>query len=325
MPIFDTQAIQRIQTWSHSLQKEISIQLALPKHAETIHFSSMADQLCDIIPVMKITRTEKDQALPGFGLKDNIDFCALPLEKELDPFLESLSYISGSPYDMDDKIKTLLDRIDIPVHLKLYIALACPHCPSMVRTVIPLALHCSHIHLQIIDGSLFTEQAQKDNILSAPTLILDDDFRWTQNIDQQEIIRMITDRDPSQLSAQTLKTILEQGDAQWITDQMIEKGVIFDGFLKLILHPTWSVRLGAMVVVEDLSEKDPELAASLCPILIKLFDTQETTVQGDILYALGEAGTKDTAQWIKKTLASLTHQDLIDAARDALDTLESNT
>lgn len=322
MSIFDTRAITRIQTWGQSIQNEVTIKLASTNHDANIHFLSIGDQLCDLIPLIKIAKTEKEPTLPGFSLKDNLDFCALPLEKELEPFLETLTHVSGSKLGIDDKIRTLLDSIDIPVHLKLYIALACPHCPAMVRTVIPLALYCSQIHVQIIDGSLFTEEARKDNVLSAPTLMLDNDFRWTQNIDQQEIIKMIINRDPSQLSAQTLQTVLEQGDAEWITDQMIKKGIIFDGFLKLILHPTWSVRLGAMVVVEDLSEKNPDLAASMCPSLIEFFNTQEATVQGDILYALGEAGTMDTAKWIKKILPSLTHQELIDAAKDALSSLE---
>ena len=220
-------------------------------------------------------------------------------------------------------IRQTLDKIDIPVQLKLYIALQCPHCPNVVRTVIPLALHCNNINLHIIDGSLFPETAQKDKVMSAPCLILDDDFRWTGSVPAQEIVKMITNRDPSQLSTETLKTILEQGDASWIARQMIKKKKIFDGFIKLLLHETWSVRLGAMVAVEELVETEPDLAALLCPSLINLFDGKDVPIQGDILYALGEAGNGKTEEWIKKKLPTLAHQDLIDAATEALDSLIS--
>ncbi|RLB99077.1 MAG: hypothetical protein DRH90_21035 [Deltaproteobacteria bacterium] len=197
----------------------------------------------------------------------------------------------------------------------------CPHCPNVVRTIIPMAMICENLHLQIIDGTLFPETAQKDGVMSAPCLILDDDFRWTGEVTAQEIIEIITNRDPSQLSAATLKNILEQGDASWIARQMMEKGKIFDGFIKLLLHETWSVRLGAMVIVEELAETDPKLAAKLCPELIALFDKKEIPVQGDILYVLGEAGNSETKKWINNKIDTLEHQDLIDAANDALETL----
>jgi len=156
-----------------------------------------------------------------------------------------------------------------------------------------------------------------------PCLILDDDFRWTGKVSAEEIVTMITSRDPSQLSARTLKTILEQGDAAWITRQMIKKKKIFDGFITLLVHDTWSVRLGALVVVEELVETDPGLAASLCPLLISLFDTKDIPIQGDILYALGEAGDTQTQRWLEKKQPELVHQDLVDAATEALDSLKS--
>ncbi len=133
---------------------------------------------------------------------------------------------------------------------------------------------------------------------------------------------MITDRDPSQLSASTLKNIIEQGDASWIAKKMIEQEKIFNGFIKLLLHEIWSVRLGAMVIVEELVETHPELAAKLCPELIALFDTKDVPVQGDIFYVLGEAGSSETKKWITNKITTLEHQDLIDAANDALDTLD---
>jgi len=123
--------------------------------------------------------------------------------------------------------------------------------------------------------------------MSTPCLILDNGFRWTGAVTAKEVLTMVTQRDVSQLSSQTLKTILEQGDADWISREMIRAGTLFNGFVQLLLHDTWSVRLGAMVVVETLVEECPDLALELCPILIRAFDDSAIPVQGDILYALG--------------------------------------
>ena len=74
---------------------------------------------------------------------------------------------------------------------------------------------------------------------------------------------MIIRPDPSELGTETLKHSLEKGDAQWICQQMIQAGQIFEGFAALLLHSTWSVRLGAMVVVETLAQKAPALAGKI--------------------------------------------------------------
>lgn len=323
MTLFNPHSETLIHNWDQTIEKQIRMQLILTGHPEDTQFINFADQMKKTTSNLMIESKKNETGLPGFVFKENVTYSALPLEKELEPFLEALSHINARQPLLSEPIRETLDKIDIPVRLKLYIALQCPFCPNVVRTVIPLAFHCKFIHLHIIDGSLFPETAQKDKVMSAPCLMLDDDFRWTGSVAAEEITKMILNRDPSLLSQDTLRTILEQGDASWIARQMMDKKKIFDSFVKLLIHETWSVRLGAMVVVEELCETDPELAALLGPILIKKFHEFDVPIQGDILYALGEIGTMETKEWIIAKLPQLEHQDLIDAATEAIDTLTS--
>lgn len=323
MTVFEKDQLQKLQDWNSLLDIPVGVELVLAEHREDKQIEAVGKALEKAAPKLRIERGENESGLPGLQLKKNIRFSALPLQKEFEPFIQALSYLGGSPPELPEGIQSKLDKINVPVMLKLYIALACPHCPAMVKNVIPLAFHCPNIHLDIIDGTLFSQEAQQDSVMSAPCLILDDDFRWTEYVDAEEITDMITQRDPSRLGARTLRTILENGDAEWLVDQMIEKGEIFSSFYQLLLHETWSVRLGAMVVVEDLGERAPEIAQTMCPVLMDAFEKYGVTVQGDILYALGEAGSPRTQDWIKSILPSLEHEDLIDAAEDALESLES--
>ncbi len=327
MPVFDTASQHRIETWNQILKEKISIKLVTTNHPEDIQFATIADQLTSHAPNLTITSEQREKGLPGFVIAENIFFNAFPLEKELPAFLSTLSLLAHKYINLPGQLPTdqlLIDlgKINIPVRLKLYIALQCPHCPGMVNTLVPLALENPNVILEIIDGSLFRDMAQKDNIMAAPCLILDDGFRWTGSVSAEEILKMCIHRDPSQLSAATLQTILEQGDASWITQQMIQADEIFDGFISLFLHETWSVRLGAMVIVEELAESAPPLANRLCSPLMSAYKTKDVPIRGDILYALGEAGPPETMDWIKTQLISLEHPDLVDAANEALETLE---
>lgn len=317
--MIDTTAQQQIRDWQ-SAQK-LTIGLRQTDHSEQKTFTAFAQafSLCSKGILWQNSQEEAD--LPGFVLRDNIIYSAIPLKRELVPFLRGLDSL-GAPEAVSPKIRQMLDRIHLPCTLTLYIALQCPHCPAMVETLIPLAAYCPQLRLHIIDGSLFPDRASEDRVMAAPCLILDGDFRWTGAVDPEEIIAMILNRDPAALSTGTLKNILEAGDADWITREMMAANTLFEGFMGLLLHETWSVRLGAMVVVESLAQEAPNLGRQLVPRLLDAYPEQEIPVQGDILYALGEIGDGDTADWIRQTVGDDTHEDLKDAALDALESIE---
>ncbi len=311
-------AKEKITSWTPAGTPVIGI--AGSDHPEQRTFMDFSKQWKEISSAVQWEIKESPAALPGFILKSNILYSALPLERELAPFLKGLDSLEVP--EIPAGIKEALSQIDADCRLTLYIALQCPHCPAMVETLIPLAAACDKIHLHIIDGSVFPEKAQADKVMSAPCLILDDDIRWTGAVSAEEVLDMIIHRGSMDLDTPALKTILEEGRAEWLTEQMVSKDRLFKGFAGLLLHDTWSVRLGAMVVVEALAGEAPDLCAALEKILTDAFPTQPVPVQGDILYALGEMGTPATRDWITAQLALLNHEDLKDAADDAMASID---
>ncbi len=321
----DKAAENTIKNWTPP--EKISVSILETDHPEQKTFTRFAEKWKQLSSAIRWKTGESDASLPGFALKENIIYSALPMERELAPFLNGLEILGASPplpeKVLSDEARHLLDRIQLPCNLALYIALQCPHCPAMVDTLIPLAAYSDKIRLHIIDGALFPEQAQTDKVMAAPCLILDKGFRWTGAVPDTEILSMILNRDPAGLGTGTLQQILEDGKADWITSEMVRAGKIFKGFIGLILHETWSVRLGAMVVVESLAEQAPELGLTLAPALIEKFERQNISTQGDILYALGEIGSLETSGWIRECAKGLEHVDLKDAAQDAVEAIES--
>lgn len=314
----DNMTKERIKAWTPLGRPTLSI--ADTEHPEQKRFEAFARQWQEISASISWADSSQPVDLPGFFLKNNILYSALPLERELSPFLKGLDVLDKP--DLDDGIQKTLNTIKEPCRLTLYIALQCPHCPGMVESLIPLAAACERIHLHIIDGSLFPEKAQKDKVMSAPCLILNDDARWTGAVAEEEIVDMIVNKESMDLDTMALRTMLEDGRAEWITERMLVTNRLFKGFSGLLLHEIWSVRLGAMVVVETLAEKAPALCADLEKSLIDAFSTRDVPVQGDILYALGEIGTPDTRDWITAQQEALSHEDLKEAADEAIQSIE---
>ncbi len=320
---------QRIQAWNRRQEELITLNLVSSGRADGSPMSDFCDALSDFCSNIKLVKKIDDTIrISELRITDRIVYSAVPLQKELDPFLDALS-IAGKKNGDELFLKAAGDLagnlagITVPVRCKLYMALQCPHCPKVVNTMLLIAGMSDQVFVHIIDGSLFPEEAAADSVMSAPCLILDDDFRWVGNVTPLEVTDYMVNRDPAKLSAASLKMILEEGKASWITARMMEKNQIFPGFIELVTHEVWSVRLGAMVVLEELAEEAPVLAATVSKPLMALFDSVALPIKGDILYALGETGDHHVKKQLMELMDGLADSELTEAAKEAVEAIGS--
>jgi hypothetical protein len=321
---FSDEEIELIQVWNSTQNKKIDVKFiesGLKEDKVIEDFLSIFVQSASNISFKK--EKKKENHLPEIVVAENVKYSAIPLSNELKPFLKALSFKEGyKSQEFSQKVKANLDKIEIPISLKLFAAQECPHCPVLVENMIDMAYACENIELNIIDPTIFTEEGTAHNIMSVPCLVLDDDFRWTGSVTMEEITDVLANRDSSTLKASNLRRILEDGKASWLTEQMLLKNMIFPEFVKLVTHEIWSVRLGAIVVIEELAEKNIELANEISPLLWKEFSTASNDVKGDILYSLGEAGSIEDISLIEKELSNIESEDLQEAAKDALENIK---
>ena len=126
------------------------------------------------------------------------------------------------------------------------------------------------------------------------------------------------DQDPSALSAASLEMMIQDGNAGQLARMMIDEDKIFQAFYEVLTHFSLSVRLGAMVAMEELIEEKPDLAALTIAPLLERFDGVSETVQGDILYVLGELGHPDVKERLESVLKGDFSADVKEAADEAI-------
>ncbi len=314
-------AADGIRLWGARLSQTLSIRLRTTPDPRTGDFARFLEELAEGSGKIRIIREEGEAGeLPAILVSPSLTYQALPHDRELAPFLEILAGSLGSPEPPETALKQRLAQIVWPAEVKVFVASACPHCPEVVRRISPLAFHPPWIPISIVDGVLFPELSNPFGIRAVPTVILDDRFRWTGSIDMNDFLESLLHRDGARLPASALKTLLKEGQADRLAEMMLERGEIFPAFTDLLTHPEWSVRLGAVVVVEELVEKNPGLARSILPSLWERFSTADTTVKGDILYLTGLAGSiEEWGDRLRTLLSSDLPEDLREGAREALD------
>lgn len=283
--------------------------------------SRFCEELARLAPQVNLKR-DSDIAFEGpamvVGRHNNIAYCAVPTNKMLPLFLDAMNPAGEMPNKRTDDFEKQIEQIDLPAAFKLYVADQCPHCPQVIRRIQDIAAGTPLVRLKIINAEVSPEQARSDHIRSVPTLVLDDQFRWVGRVNLREIFKICSHRDPSKLSVDSLKQLVESGDAARVAIMMVESDQIFPAFVELLTHSRWSVRLGGMVAAEYLADEAPELALGLCRRLWDRFTELSPQIQGDATHLFGLVDTDVTREYLLKITSGAFHGDVKEAATEVL-------
>jgi hypothetical protein len=315
----------RIREWNAGLGGGVTLGLVRTEGPQSRAIETFVKDFCELASRITVReRIGRDDDLPGIIIGESWAFHFVPEAMELDPFMDFLTALDRGEADIREDIRDMLEGHHQKISLTLFLSTHCHNCPIVMRQIVPLPLVNPGIHLRVIDGLLFPDLAARERIQAVPTLIGEGGMRWTGQIRLESVFETLLQGDQARYSAQTLEEMITQGNAASLADMMIRSGRLFPAFLDLLTSELFSIRLGAMVVMEDLAERAPGMArAALEPLWERMSDVDEA-VQGDIVYLVGVIGD---ATWIPKLssfIKAAPSPDLKDAAQDALDSLGGN-
>jgi glutaredoxin-like protein len=118
---------------------------------------------------------DKIPALAIIGKKDyGVRIYGLPYGYELQTLIEAVVNVSKGKTDLSDKTKAILAEVKSPVHIKVFVTLTCPHCPSAAVIAHKLAIESDMISAEVIESSEFPDLAMKYNVIGVPKVVIND-------------------------------------------------------------------------------------------------------------------------------------------------------
>ncbi len=311
---------KQIAEWNDTLSQNIEIRLLLTGDRRSRDIERFGEMLCRMAPGIRISkkRDESDR-LPLIQIGQTIQYQAIPEGTELEPFLDALNTLDNKAVPISETLQERISEIKVPAEFRLYVSPQCPFCPRVTRQMISLVSASDLIRLTVTDGLLFSEAAQADHIQSVPAVLLDPHFRWTGTIQPEEILEVLSHRDPADLSPSAMERMILEGNAFRLSEMMLEKGILFPAFPDLLVHELFSVRLGAMAAMEEIAEQNISLAGTVAEPLLKRFEQQNNQVRGDILHILGEAGSAAIIPRLRDISDMQSDPELQEAAAEAIE------
>jgi len=315
----NTEDRQRLKGLAADLPANTRLRLVLTRHALRDRVQTYGRALQEALPEIDLVPDiRRDPAPPWMETEAGIRFHALPEGDKLAGLVEALRPPGQvGPHIPPDQGEWLM-RLPLPVEISLYIAPACPFCPQALQQWIALARAGRHLRLRVVDAALFPETAREDAIQAVPTVVLDRHMRWSGRIPVTEVLEQLVTRDPSRLSSDALDGLIKEGLAGQVARAMVAQQHLFPSIIDLLTHRKWPVRLGAMVVVEEIAALDRGLAAAVVPALHQRYDGLEDSVRGDVLYVIGEAGDDRIVPFLRDVETTSGNPDVRQAAREAL-------
>ena len=320
--MFSESEKKQLEKLNQTLTGEVKIGSTAAGHPQGQAFREFCDHLAQLVPNIKITSEDgSTRQPPEIQIGDGLRYQAIPSGLEMEPFTEALAALDSKSSSISESIKMKLQRNELPATLTAFISPHCTFCPQVIRQLIPLSMADAGVQLIIVDGTLFPDLALRHKIRSVPTILLDEQFRWTGSVPLEEIVDAISTRNPALLGASSLESILKDGQAGHLAAMMLDADEIFPAFYDLLVHDKWPVRLGAMVVMEEIAKEATGLAAKAITPLWDRFENSADQIKGDILYLFGEIGEQSVISRLGEVIKGAYDNEVKEAAQEALEKL----
>ncbi len=262
----------------------------------------------------------KPSLTPTNGQLRNVHYFAAPEGPELAPFLDLLLWMGSETGPPRHSATKSIGKLATPYHVMVLIAPSCPHCPQVVRAALSLAVRESSITVSIVDALEFEGLAQRYKVKSTPTTIINDGFTLIGRLSKEELAGHLQKLAENNSLTPILESMIKSGRAEDAAELLCAREQP-QAVLPIYLSKEFSVRMGALVTLEDALERNPRVLDAIVEDLTPLLFQEEVSLRGDTAELLGKIGNPAAIPALRKA-AEDPDPDVREAAQEALQILE---
>ncbi len=101
-------------------------------------------------------------------------FHGTPGGKEINSLIAAICFAGGAAQPLDKRVKKYIDSIKKPMEIKVFVSLACHHCPHVVAACHKIAISNPYITADMYDAKLYPDILEKYKIERVPMAVIND-------------------------------------------------------------------------------------------------------------------------------------------------------
>jgi glutaredoxin-like protein len=135
----------------------------------------------DKIPAI-IVRGETDYGIRFYGF---------PYGYEFQTLTEALALASRGQTDLSEQTKQKLREIMVPINIKVFTTLTCPHCPVAASMAHKFAVENSLIKAEAIDAGEFPDMAIKYGVMGVPKIVVNEKVEFVGAVPEEMFLEQV--------------------------------------------------------------------------------------------------------------------------------------
>ncbi|WP_352259603.1 alkyl hydroperoxide reductase subunit F [Psychrobacter sp. TB55-MNA-CIBAN-0194] len=210
--MIDQGLLDAIKSYSENMTRPITFVLGSGEHSKRAELIDFLTKIAGTTDKINFDATANDDSLPSpisFKVVSHIDgsltdtgivFSGIPGGHEFTSLILAILQAGGHTLKLDEGIQKLIKRFNKPLQFQTYVSLSCHSCPEVVQALNQFALLNDDISNEMIDGALFQEQVEANNIQGVPAVFLNGKPFANGLIDTAKLIGKLQEQFPDLLS-----------------------------------------------------------------------------------------------------------------------------
>ena len=112
---------------------------------------------------------EQFQVAHSYGIPSGYEFGSL---------IEDMKNVSNGEVEVSSKAMEIINKIDKPVSIKVYVTPTCPYCPKAVGTAHKFAILNKNITGEMIESMEFEQEAEEVGVSSVPHIVINGEVQF---------------------------------------------------------------------------------------------------------------------------------------------------
>lgn len=118
-------------------------------------------------------------------------FHGVPGGKEINSFVAAICNLGEAAQPLDKRLRKNINGIKLKIEIKIFVSLACHHCPHVVATCQKIAIANPHVTADMYDAKLYPDIVEKYNIERVPMMIVNDSHIIMGQKSMEEIVNRL--------------------------------------------------------------------------------------------------------------------------------------
>jgi glutaredoxin-like protein len=129
-----------------------------------------------------VVRSERDYGIRFYGF---------PYGYEFQTLMEALASVSRGLTDLSEQTKQKLREIKIPINIKVFTTLTCPHCTTAAAMAHKFAIENSLITAEVIDAGEFSDMAIKYGVMGVPKIVVNEKIEFVGAVPEDTFLEQV--------------------------------------------------------------------------------------------------------------------------------------